>query len=154
MGQGILEFLEFVIAEFRHCWNSVIAREQSDRSNLTGAPSLRGSKATEAISSKHRHCEALKKEGAISLGHRHCEALKKAEAISFKKFRYSHLLSLEILNEIASSFVSLTPRNDGIPEFLKHRHCEGAKRPKQSHQIAVIASEAKQSHWGTVIARL
>ena len=29
---------------------------------------------------------------------------------------------------------------------LGHRHCEGAKRPKQSHQIAVIASEAKQSH--------
>ena len=30
----------------------------------------------------------------------------------------------------------------GILEFC---HCEGAKRPKQSHQIAVIASEAKQS---------
>ena len=84
MGQGILEFPKFVIAEFRHCGNSVIAREQSDRSNLTGAPSLRGSKATEAISSKHRHCEALKKEGAISLGHRHCEALKKPKQSHLK----------------------------------------------------------------------
>ena len=34
----------------------------------------------------------------------------------------------------------------GILEFLEFRHCEALKKPKQSHQIAVIASEAKQSH--------
>ncbi|MDO2408071.1 hypothetical protein [Campylobacter magnus] len=47
-----------------------------------------------------------KAEGAISSNRRHCEALKKP--------KQSHLLSLGILNEIASSFVLLTPRNDGI----------------------------------------
>ena len=43
-------------SKIRHCENPVIAE----------LPSLRGSKATEAISSRIRHCEALKKEGAIS----------------------------------------------------------------------------------------
>ena len=52
---------------------------------------------------KYRHCEGSE---AISLGHRHCEGAKRP--------KQSHLLSLEILNEIASSFVLLTPRNDGI----------------------------------------
>ena len=105
-----------------------------------------------------RHCgipslRGFEKRGSNLIKSPSLRGFEKAEAISFKKFRYSHLLSLEILNEIASSFVSLTPHNDENLEFLKHRHCEGAKRPKQSHQIAVIASEAKQSHWGIVIAR-
>ena len=41
------------------------------------------------------------------------------------------------MSEIASSFASLTPRNDGILEFLKHRHCEALKKPKQSHLLSL-----------------
>ena len=43
----------------------------------------------------------------------HCE---RSEAISFIK-PWTRLLNDGILDEIASSFVSLTPRNDGILEF-------------------------------------
>ena len=71
MGQGILEFLEF-----RHCGipslrgfkkaeaisyriptNSSLRGFEKRGSNLIKSPSLRGSKATEAISLGHRHCE-------------------------------------------------------------------------------------------------
>ena len=41
------------------------------------------------------------------------------------------------MNEIASSFASLTSRNDGILEFLQIRHCEALKKPKQSHLLSL-----------------
>ena len=54
---GIPSLLEFR-QKFRHCWNSVIAREQSRGSNLVknsviaGISSLRGFEEAEAISLK------------------------------------------------------------------------------------------------------
>ena len=59
MGQGILEFPKFVIAEFRHC---------------------EALKKAEAISLGHRHCEALKKPKQSRLEFpkiRHCEGAKR-----------------------------------------------------------------------------
>ena len=79
MGQGILEFPKIrhcgipSLREFRHCEGAkrpkqshqiaVIAREQSDRSNLIKSPSLRGFEKAEAISFKkfrHSHLLSLK----------------------------------------------------------------------------------------------
>ena len=62
-------------SKIRHCGNSVIAREQSDRSNLiqnSVIPSLRGFKKAEAIPFKIQSLREF----------RHCE---RSEAISFIK---------------------------------------------------------------------